>query len=602
MLSALMLSACHWQTRPDAPFLGSAEQRAQAEEDALAIFDEFLQDQLDNSPVLRSRLGMSSQFDWDDISAEAREQQLEFYHSLRQRLQEIPEEALDLATRTTYRALMSQLEYALLRAPFERLDYEYSQLGGWHTDVVDVLLNYQAITNLGEAHDYLARLRSLPSLFNRWIENIKQAEETGTLPPAFVFDDMEKSIELILTGAPFTNTGESLIWADFRKKINHLGLYSNTQTLLERRLRTTLLQDFKPAYERLLNVVKDQRQRAPVLSHARQDEASKRYYQIKLAHYSNSNMDANQIHQIGLAEVGRIQQEMRRLMPVLGYQPQNEEGKSLAAFFNWMRDNSPRFNDDEQGRDEFLGFQRLRLKQAAERLPYFFTQLPSTAIAIKPVEHFRQPYSPLAFYAPPSVDGVRPGIYFANPGKAHTLPRYLLATILFHEAIPGHHMQTALALENNQLHDVRRVLTNPALKEGWALYSEKLASEMDLYADAEELYGRLVMELHHTVQLVLDTGLHAKGWSIEQAVNYRTDNTPFSAEHSLKEVRKHLVNPARATANKLGEMRLLTLRRQIQDRMGSRFDIAKYHSELLSQGALPLDVLEDWMMRWASAQ
>lgn len=594
----ISLSACQWQTRPgsDRPAV-NAEQREHAQQQALQLFDDYYQFELDQSPVLRSQLGLSGQFEWDDLSAEAREQRLEFYQSLRQQLQALNEDALSADDRVSYRTLLQRVEHELLLMPFERYQYPFSQLGGWHTRVVDVLINHHPISNINEAQDYITRLQGIPVLFKRWQENIRAAEESGVLAPQFVYEPVMLSIRRILTGAPFTQTGVSPLWADFTAKLDRLGLYPSTQALLERRARSALLQQVQPAYQQLLKLLASQQQRAPAHQTVTSLEDGLRYYQLLLAWYSNSQTDANDIHQLGLAEVSRIQQNIRKLMPALGYQG---DDTSLTAFFRWMEDNTVRFSNDDRGRDEFIGFQKTRVRQMAERLPYFFTRLPSAPLAIRTVEDYRQSSAPLAFYEPASLDGTRPGLYYVNPARLNDLPRYRLAALAYHEALPGHHLQISLAQENEQLPPFRRITDSPAFSEGWALYAEKLAGEMGAYDGPEEEYGRLIQELWRAIRLVLDTGLHAKGWSREQALQYQLDNTPFSRADTEAAINRYLVLPGQAVAYKMGELKLLSIRQQMQDRLGSRFDLARFHSALLSQGAVPLDALQDWMQHWAS--
>ena len=302
------------------------------------------------------------------------------------------------------------------------------------------------------------------------------------------------------------------------------------------------------------------------------------------------------MHQLGLSEVGRIHKEILQLIPALGY---TGDPQDLRGLFRWMEERSPRFGNDATGRAEFLEFQRLRIRQMADRLPWFFTRLPATPLAVLAVEEYRQSNTAIAFYEPPSLNGRRPGLYYINPSRLNDLPHYRLAALAYHEALPGHHLQIALAQENEQLPAFRRILHNPAFSEGWALYAEKLAAEMGAYQSAEEEYGRLIQELWRAVRLVLDTGLHAQGWSREQATAYQLTNTPFSAAETEDAINRYLVMPGQAVAYKMGEQRLLSIRQDMEDQLGRSFDLARFHSALLSQGAMPLDVLQDHMQQWA---
>ncbi len=576
----------------------SQEEQENAAATVSTLFDDYYRFELDHSPVLRSQLGYSGQFEWDDISAEAREERIHYYQELRRRLHEIREDALTEEQRISYQTLLASLEFRLLLVPFEQYDYGYSQMGGWHTEVVNILVNYHPISSIPEAHDYISRLEAIPVLFKRWEENIRAAEENGIIPPAFVYAAVEASIGNIISGDPFTRSDTpSPLWQDFISKLDQLGLYPSTYKLLERKARSALINDVKPAYERLLSLVKEQRNVAPRHAAALDHKDGLRYYQLLLSYYSNSHYDADYIHQLGLTEVSRIQNQIRQLAPALGYSGSNEA--PISELFRWVEAHSQTFPDSEQGRDEFIGFQKSRLRSIAERLPYFFTRLPQTPIAVRTVEEYRADSAPVAFYESPSLDGTRPGVYYINPRRMNDIPRYRLAALAYHEALPGHHLQIALAQENQALPDFRRIIGNTAFSEGWALYAEKLAAEIGAYQDVSERYGQLVMELWRAVRLVLDTGLNAKGWSRQQALDYRLANTPFSRADSEAAINRYLVMPGQAVAYKMGELRIEAIRRQVQDIQGSRFDLAAFHSALLDEGALPLDIVEEKMLRWA---
>ncbi|MBT14170.1 MAG: hypothetical protein CMI02_19270 [Oceanospirillaceae bacterium] len=576
------------------------EEKEQSATTVAALFEEFYQSEIDGSPVLRSRLGYSGQFEWDDISAEAQEERTQRYQSLRSRLKAIREEALDYPQRWSYRILLNELEQRLLMVPFHSYDYAYSQLGGWHTEVVNVLVNNHPVSSIPDLHDYISRLKAIPGLFKRWEENIRAAAADGIIPPAFVYPAVKSSIRNIISGAPFTDSGESPLWRDFNNKLDQLNLYPANHELLQRKARSALLNQVGPAYRQLLAVIEEQEKQAPAHMAASDHAEGMRYYQLLLGQYSNSHLDAETLYQLGLTEVSRIQQQIRVLAPALGYTgPADAPMQSVFAALNKTDSHYP---DTPQGRDEFIGFQKKRLHEIAARLPYYFTDLPATPVAIQLVEDYRAINSPIAFYEAPSADGQRPGIYYINPQRIKDLPRSRLPALLYHEALPGHHLQVATAQENDRLPDFRRILHYPAFSEGWALYAEKLAADIGAYKTPQERYGQLVMELWRAVRLVLDTGLNAKGWSREQALQYRLANTPFSRADSEAAINRYLVMPGQAVAYKMGELKIEKIRQRAEDELGRNFDPAAFHSALLANGAVPLDVLEDVMQQWADGQ
>ena len=579
----------------------TADEKHTAAETVSALFDEFYQSELDDSPVLRSQLGYSGQFEWDDISAEADEARVRRYQEFLTRLKQIREEALEYPQRWHYRVLLNELEQRLLMAPYRSYDYAYSQLGGWHTEVVDILINHHMVSSIPDIHDYISRLKAIPQLFNRWEENIRAAEAEGIIPPAFVYPAVKESIGNILRGAPFSqgnsSEGDSPLWADFNRKLDQLSLYPSTHALLQRQAQAALLTQVRPAYEKLLGIIEQQERKAPqhIATSGRPD--GDHYYQLLLSHYTSSQTDADTIYQLGLAEVSRIQQQIRTLAPALGYTGASDA--PMKTIFAAINRNDASYPDTAQGRDEFIGFQKLRLHEIAARLPYYFTDIPKTPVAIQLVEDYRAVNSPVAFYEPPSSDGQRPGIYYINPLRMTDIARSRLPALLYHEALPGHHMQVALTQENSELPDFLRTIRYPAFSEGWALYAEKLAAEIGAYKTPQEHYGQLVMELWRAVRLVLDTGLNAKGWSREQAINYRMENTPFSRADSEAAINRYLVMPGQAVAYKTGELKIQEIRQRAEDELGSHFDLAAFHSALLSHGPLPLDILADIMQQWS---
>lgn len=603
-LFLLLLTGCSTLIKPTPDGITStvsAEERKIANEQAAQLFDDYYQLRLEQSPTLRSRLGYQGQFEWDDMTNDARDQRISNDRQLRNQLLAINEQALSFTQRTHYSILLSHIEHDLLMAQFEHHAYGVSQLHGWHISIVDTLLNHHPVNTIQDAHDYIARLRAIPALLDQWQDNLRAAHANGITPPAFVYPAVLSSIDAILSGAPFDSSDASPLWDDIHSKIQRLDLYSNSSNLLLNQARRALLQQVKPAYLRLRNTLETLSQNAPNEQRMTDLAKGQQYYSLLLSRYTSTSWDAEAIHEIGLTEVHRIHQEIRKLMPSLGY-PGNSNTDDIRALLAWYESKADRFPMTHDGELAFLGYQRLLVNNMAERLPYFFTTLPQTPIAVKAVEPYRRNNSAIAFYQRPSLDGNRPGIYYVNPKRMNDLPRYRLAALAYHEALPGHHLQIAMAHENADLPDFRHLLHFPALAEGWALYAEHLAIAMGGYDSNEHLYGKLVFELWRATRLVIDTGLHSKGWSVDDAIAYRTANTPFTVEDSQAAIQRYLVLPGQATSYKIGELRIQAIRNQVQTKLGRRFDEAAFHSALLQQGSMPLDTLQTVMLHWADQQ
>ncbi len=607
ILAVSLLSACQLNPLktevaiPEVHF--SQEQQDLVQQQAETIFQQYYQYQLDTSPVLRSTLAIPGQFEWDDISALAEQEYVVKMQGFRQQLIELEQDALNPEHRLSYELLLQHIEQLLIFSPFEHHSYVLTQMGGWHTRIPNILINYQNIDNIQNAHDYIERIKGIRHLFRELINRLEQAEEAGIIAPQFVYPYVISAAQNIIKGAPFNDQGTSPIWADFNKKIQSLGLFHNSDKVLIKKAKRAMKRSLLPAYKELIVFLQQQQKRAPLHQAANDLPKGKEYYQLLLQSHTTTDLSAEQIHQLGLQEVKRIQDKIRTLIKPLGYPAADAEDINIAkidlkTFFSWMEESAERFEQDPQGELDFVAYQRDKVAAMSMRLHKSFSTLPKTPIVVRPVAKYRQQSAPIAFYEQPPLDASRPGFYYVNPSRQHDLPKYRLAALAYHEALPGHHMQIALARENQNLASFRRLLSFTAFSEGWGLYAEKLADEMGGYTSNEERYGQLIMELWRAVRLVIDTGLHAKDWSTEQALDYRLANTPFSKQDSIHAIERYVVMPGQATSYKIGAMEIERLRKKAEQRLGKYFSLSQFHHVILGQGALPLDLLEQQVDVW----
>jgi uncharacterized protein (DUF885 family) len=603
----ISLTACKFNPLRSEPEIAlpiyTQEQQNTAQQQAEGIFQQYYQYQIDSSPVLRSTLAMPGQFEWDDISALAQQEHIEKIQAFRQQLIELEQGALSADTRLSYELLLHDIEQNLLFTPFEHHSYVLSQMGGWHTRIPNILINYQSINNIQEAHDYIERIKGVRHLFRDLINRLEEAEAAGIMAPQFVYPYVINAAQNVIQGAPFNNQGSSPIWEDFNNKLDALNLFTTSEKVLLKKAKRALERSLLPAYSDLISFLQQQALRAPKQQVAKDLPQGEEYYQLLLQSHTTTNLSAEQIHQLGLKEVTRLQNEIRLLIKPLGYPAADVEDVDirqldLKTFFTWMEDSAERFEQDPQGEKDFIAYQRDKVAAMSMRLHQSFSQLPKTPIVVRPVAKYRQQSAPVAFYEQPPLDGSRPGFYYVNPARQHDLPKYRLAALAYHEALPGHHMQIALARENQNLASFRRLMSFTAFSEGWGLYAEKLADEMGGYTSNEERYGQLIMELWRAVRLVLDTGLHSKGWSVEQALAYRLANTPFSEQDSIHAIERYLVMPGQATSYKIGALEIERLRRKAEKVLGNKFSLPEFHQVILGQGALPLDILEQQVDYW----
>lgn len=360
---------------------------------------------------------------------------------------------------------------------------------------------------------------------------------------------------------------------------------------LERAFRKILSNEVMPAYRRLHDFIRDQ-----YLPYARSSVAwtelpdGERWYAFLVRQYTDSDLSADVLCELGLQEVARLRAEMDELKGQLGF-----DGE-LPQLLRWMQ-HDPRFYHEDAA-TLLADYQSLK-QHVAQRLPRLFAQFPSADFEIRPVEAFRAHGSAGAFYQAASADGRRPGVFYVNTSNLKTQPKFGMETLFLHEAAPGHHFQIALQQEAVHLPRCRRFGSRYiAYTEGWALYAESIGHDLGLFNDPYQHYGRLNDEMLRALRLVVDTGLHTRGWTREQASRYMLANSSMSPGEVQAEVERYIADPAQALSYKIGQLRIRRLRTQAEHVLGRAFDVREFHREVLRHGAMPLDLLETTMQRW----
>ncbi|CAL2103288.1 conserved protein of unknown function [Tenacibaculum sp. 190130A14a] len=315
----------------------------------------------------------------------------------------------------------------------------------------------------------------------------------------------------------------------------------------------------------------------------------KEYYQHAIKNYTTTNMTADEIHELGLKEVARILAEMEKVKAEVGFKG------SLKEFFNYVRDNKELmpYTEPKQIIDNFNAIHE-KMKPQLEKL---FGNKPKTPFIVKQTEKFREA-SASAEYNPGSLDGTRPGVFYTPIPDASKYNVFSDEALFLHEAIPGHHYQISLTQENQDLPDFRKTLWYSAYGEGWALYTENLGKELGLYTDPYQYFGMLGMEMHRAIRLVVDTGMHAKGWSREKAIQYSLDNEAESEASIISEIERYMANPGQALSYKIGQLKIRELRDKASKELGNKFDIREFHDQVLETGCIPLALLENKINNW----
>jgi uncharacterized protein (DUF885 family) len=568
--------------------------------------DERYEEELAFSPLELTELGRKQQYDAiDDFSEAAEDEQLAWQRQTVGALREAFDyEALDAEAKVSYDYWLYRFERAREQVRWRRHRYLLEQVTAQHVWLPQILINYHRVDTVQDMEDYIARLSGVARALGQLQARAAKAAGEGIRPPRFAYDIVLEQCRGVISGAPFDSGKEGAVaplWADVLDKTRALetaGIISAGQRQsLREAARNALLRELQPAYQALIAYLEADRDKSPDPAegvHRLPD--GELYYQHRLRQYTTTDLGADAIHELGLAEVARIRGEMEALRQRVGF-----EG-SLDAFFDFVRtDEQFYFPDTEAGRQAYLDETRRYLGLIEDRLPAYFGILPRTQLEVRRVESFRERDGAGAFYEQGTPDGTRPGVYYLHLSDMRANNRTDLQTTAYHEGSPGHHMQVSIALEREDLPLFRTNVWYSAYGEGWALYAERLAWEMGLYDNAYYDFGRLGAEIFRAIRLVVDTGLHARGWSQERAVRYMLANSAMPEAAARSEIQRYLVWPGQATSYKIGMLKLLELRERASEILGEDFDIRGFHDLVLGGGALPLSILERRVDDWIAA-
>ncbi|MDP2562366.1 DUF885 family protein [Psychrobium sp. 1_MG-2023] len=552
------------------------------------LFDEIYQENLMASPMGQTYMGIKQDYDkWDDISdAQAQQNHKKNIADLA-RLSLINPEYLDTQTKLSYTLFKNRLNDDINDHQWRFHNYPVNQMYGMHSQAVSFLINAHRITDVADAHAYIARLNGLKPLMLQVTESLRIREEKGIMAPHFVFDYVINDSVNIIKGQPFNAGKDSPLLADFKKKISGLDLPNSELKALEDKAKQALLANVKPGYSTLISYLREQQSRATYDDGAWKLPQGADFYKRALQNTTTTDMSANEIHELGLNEVTRIHNEMREIMHKVGFKG------DLNEFFAFMRtDEQFYFENTEEGRLAYLSQATGFIDQMRERLDELFIVKPKADLEVKRVEAFREKSAGKAFYNRPAPDGSRPGTYYANLYDMKNMPKYQMEALAFHEGIPGHHMQLAISMELENIPKFRKFGHYTAYSEGWGLYTELLPKEIGFYQDPYSDFGRLAMELWRACRLVVDTGLHEKRWTREQAIDYLAQNTPNPQGDVIKAIERYIVMPSQATAYKIGMIKILSLREHAKEQLGEKFSIREFHDIILKNGPVPLYILE----------
>ena len=605
---ALALTACGQPTPAAEPEKApvTAEEMAANGERLNAWFDAKYEEELQFSPIGLTFLGRKDKNDQIDcFTLECHEEQLAWRVAATEEMEnEFDYDALSPADRISYDIWKYQTEQEVAGEEYLYNGYIFDQMNGPQGFMPTFLINFHNVETVEDFDALVNRISETGRAMNEAILIARESASRGVHAPKFAYEGVIDQSKKVITGAPFTEGEDSALYADVKSEIAKLSeageLTEEEAAAKLEQARIALVDNFQPAYEAIIAFAEEDMANSPDPDSpvgADTQPNGKDYYNHLLATQTTTDLTADEIHEIGLAEVARIHEEMEAIKQEVGF-----EG-TLQEFFTMLRDSKDdeRFyypNTDE-GRQAYIDDATRDIENIKANLPEFFGILPKADLVVKRVEPFREQDGAAQHYYPGTPDGSRSGTYYAHLSDMTAMPKRELEVIAYHEGIPGHHMQISIAQELEGVPQFRTQAGFTAYIEGWALYSEWLATEFpDTYEDPYSNFGRLGSEIWRAIRLVVDTGIHSKGWTEEEAVQYFLNNTAITEMQARSEIQRYIVMPGQATSYKIGMMKIQQLRKKAEDELGDKFDIRAFHDTVLGGGALPLEILERRVDQW----
>ena len=500
---------------------------------------------------------------------------------------------LDAQGKLSYDVLEYFLRLQVEGDKFRGYGFPVNQLFGVQSSLPDFLAQQHQVTNKGEAEDYIKRLNKFPQKFDQVMEGLRLYEGKGIVPPRFTVDKVITQMQGFAGTAPNENT----LYVTFKAKLDKIPadkMDAATREDLLKRVEQTIKDTVYPAYAKLIAHEEALRAKADGNYGAWHLPDGEAYYAWCIRSHTTTEMTAAQIHDIGLAEVARISGEMDAILRSRDMTEGTigDRVRTLTASPDQLFPNTP------EGKKQLLAHFQAIIDNIDGKLWPAFDVPPKLGVKVEAVPEFSQATAPGAYYQPGAFDGSRPGIFYANLRNVAEMPRFTMRTLAYHEAIPGHHFQIAIQQELQGVPFFRRVLPFTAYSEGWALYTERLAWELGFQNDPLDNLGRLRDEMMRAVRLVVDTGIHSKKWTREQAIQYMLDNTGMVETDVVAEIERYFVMPGQALGYKVGMIKILELREKAKKELGDKFDIRQFHNVILTSGALPMVLLERQVDEW----
>jgi uncharacterized protein (DUF885 family) len=557
----------------------------------------FLQVALE-SPEMLSSIHVLEQFGikghnakLDDESMESGDRLIAHLKESRDMLLSYEDEDLSEADLMSKRVAMSMLDSLTELEKYRFHNYPVNQLFGIQNGFPSFMESTHQVHNVADAEDYVSRLSEVGRKFDQVLDGLRHREDLDILPPQFVVTKVLEEMQNFVA----TPAEEGILMVSLTDKMKEAELPEADQQRIALEARTQIENTVYPAYVKLIDYFEVLDDKVSENKGVWALPDGENFYRLAMRLFTTTDYSPDFLHDFGIAEVDRIQTEILDVLEAEGW----DVSMGFHSAISEMAEN-PKFyySDSGEGRDQILADYQVILDEISEGLEPYFDVMPEAGLEVQRIPEFKEKTSPGAYYQPPAMDGSRLGVFYANLYDIKATPRYGMRTLAYHEGIPGHHFQLAIQQQQKELPFFRRLIPAIAYSEGWALYAERLAWELGFQDDPYDNIGRLQAELFRGVRLVVDTGIHYKRWSREQAIDYMINNTGMAESDVVAEIERYFVMPGQALAYKVGMTKLLELRDLATSELGEQFDIREFHNVVLTNGSVPLDILEDLVRQY----
>ena len=466
-------------------------------------------------------------------------------------------------------------------------DYPLNQIGGTHLNTIQFLSDMHPVRSISEAEGFISRVNLVKEVYEGTVKDLEKQADAGIFPPEFVYNHVIEQLNEFIN----FNYEEHPLFTQFMKKVKDLNLDSEKEFLFEEAIKRGIDESVTPGFillkDFMVKTQKSANKNHGIWSQPNGDE----YYKLRIRSYTTTDYSPEEIHQMGLSEVERISTRMKEILVMLGY----DENKTVGVLMNELNE-SPEFlyPDTPDRKDIVVNDYMEMVNEAIDVMTDYFHTMPKADVIVKAIPEYSEQTAAGGYYQAPALDGSRPGVFYANLYDIKQTPTYSMRTLAYHEATPGHHHQIAHSLENDSLTMYRRFgYRTSAFSEGWALYAERLALEVGLAENPYDELGILQSEIFRAVRLVVDTGMHYKRWTREEAMEYMKSKTGMSDTEVRVEIERYIVWPGQALSYKVGMIKILELREKAMNELGNKFNIKDFHSAVLDHGNPPLFIVEE---------